>query len=598
MAQGPQDRTTSAFSQARDLEDTVKAVAARFDADAGRYEKLLPSHIKLDDFRNAFLTSVQRNPRLLDADRSSFWLALQQAAGDGLKCDGREAALVIFADDEEDEDGNRKAATTTRGKTKQVVYMPMIAGLRKLVRNTGQVSVIESELVFRGEVIKLWREDGVRHMEHVVNTDPEADRSDKSIIGTYAIVVYKDGTWQAEWMSRSDVEKVRAVSRARSQRAPWQSWYSEMTRKSSLRRLIKQLDKSPEIAALAEAMERDPTLGDTIDGEATEIAGSIAAPPADTRPSRRQQEHTTQRTNEPDPDRVDRQVREMQERKHTQQTTQDPAGDAQTGTTAGTAEATSKAAEPTGQRGTATGTQSPPSPTGGGFEAWAVDASGAEVRPSPYTDAVEFAHAIAAMCRDTPPLMEEIWEANEPAIADACDASEEARAILDAVKTRPTLPATDQGTTSGNAPSFRVTPVPPPAKWIGKPLEDYLTAVRQRLDDCHSTEAAAAQFDADKAVYLGKSMQAETRIDRHYQATVARLSGTPLPSRAETITSDLKKGAKSCGNTDQIKAWDANEATQRQVAELKSLDGGEALYADVKVFVANHVADLRKAAQP
>jgi len=603
------DRTTSQFQRAQQTEDTVKAVATVFDRDAGRYERLLPSHVSLDDFRNAFLTSVQRNPRLLEADRASFWLALQQAAGDGLKCDNREAALVIFSDTEEDDDGATKAVA--RGKPKQVIYMPMVAGLRKLVRNTGLVSTIETELIFKGEVVKIWREDGKKHFEHVTNTAFDANRSDANIIGAYAIVNYKDGTWQVEWMSRSEIDKVKAVSRARSARSPWQAWYSEMAKKTPLRRLIKQLDKSPEIAALDRALEHDPTLGDTIDGEATEIAEGIAARPTETRRPRAAAETSQTQQGQQTSSQADQAKASSTNDKNTEdwrgqhgETTRDPNAGSQTKPkeetvtqerktepkTESTGVTAAKTTQTTAQSSPLTGTPTStgfdpetgeikdgtqPVNTGGAtsdepvFEAWVVDAGGNETTPDPYADALQFAAALTTLCAgQSAEVVAAILENNEGAIADCRDASAPAAAIIDAIKAPK---ASDdeppfgqaQTSTTNVEPLIEVMAIPQTPG--GKPhWPNYATAVKERFDRCQSSAEATAWVAKNKPVYFGKcTIATENQIQRHYDQTLARFStqssGTPATDADQELADKLSEELRTSTSLDSLRAMNQRQ---------------------------------------
>jgi RecT family len=85
----------------------------------------LPAHIPPARFMRVVMTAVQNNPKLLKCTRQSFFNACMKCAQDGLLPDGREAALVPFA---EDDDGKAKADLAQ--------YMPMVAGIRKKVRNS------------------------------------------------------------------------------------------------------------------------------------------------------------------------------------------------------------------------------------------------------------------------------------------------------------------------------------------------------------------------------------------------------------------------------------------------------------------------------
>lgn len=259
------DRTSSYTANQTHQRDEIATIVSTIDRQVDKYRDLLPSSVSWADFRNAFLVSVQMNPRLLDADRQSLWLSLQKAAGDGLKPDGREAALVIFGDDSEDDEGNL-VPSAARGK-KKVVYMPMVAGLIKLVRNTGTIANIRAKLVYNGEQVIISDENGVETYKHVrtIEAGSMIDDSPENIIGAYAVVLYKDGNYDLESMTRRQIDRVRAVSRAK--KGPWLPWADEMSKKTVLRRLIKRLEKSAELQKLDAALEHDETM--TIEGVAT-----------------------------------------------------------------------------------------------------------------------------------------------------------------------------------------------------------------------------------------------------------------------------------------------------------------------------------------
>jgi len=222
----------------------------------------LPSTVSPEKFRNVVITAANMAPDLLDADRRSLLGACVKCAADGLVPDGREAALVIF---------NSKAKDG--GWEKRVQYLPMVAGVLKRVRNSGELSSMIAQVVHRNDTF-LWRPcDPETPIEH--QTPPlTEDRGEP--IGAYAIARLKDGSVVAEVMNRAEIEKVRSVSRAKD-RGPWVDFWDQMARKTVLRRLSKYL---PMDAAPMEALlRRDDGLGQpqgdadagpiVIDGEAT-----------------------------------------------------------------------------------------------------------------------------------------------------------------------------------------------------------------------------------------------------------------------------------------------------------------------------------------
>lgn len=201
----------------------------------------LPSNVSPDKFRNVVITAANMNEDLLKADRKSLIGACVKCAADGLVPDGREAALVLFS-----------------GK---VQYMPMIGGLLKRARNSGEISSIVVQVVHEKDSF-IWRpSDPDSPVTHEVPGLME-DRGQP--IGAYAIARLKDGSVMAEVMSKGEIEKVRNVSRSKGN-GPWVQWWDQMARKSVFRRLSKYLpmDAAPPDAVFA----RDDALGKP-DGDA------------------------------------------------------------------------------------------------------------------------------------------------------------------------------------------------------------------------------------------------------------------------------------------------------------------------------------------
>jgi recombination protein RecT len=205
---------------------TVQRMAAEFKA-------ALPTQIPVERFIRTTITAVQMQPALLDADRRTLLGACMRAAQDGLLPDGREAAFVIFK---------------SKGGTPTVQYMPMIGGLFKKARNSGEIASLATHVVFQRDHFRYVLGDDEK-IEHTPTLG--ADRGDP--IAAYAIAKTKDGAVYREVMSHADIEKVRRVSRAKDD-GPWVDWWEEMARKTVFRRLAKRL---PSSADLEQAFEHD-----------------------------------------------------------------------------------------------------------------------------------------------------------------------------------------------------------------------------------------------------------------------------------------------------------------------------------------------------
>lgn len=197
-----------------------------------QFKAALPAHIPVERFKRVLLTAVQNNPGLMKLDRQSFFNSAMRAAQDGLLPDGREGAIVEFA-----------------GKAQ---WMPMIGGLRKKVRNSGEIATWEAHVVYENDdfLYELGDEPILRHKPTM--TDPGKP------IAAYSIAVLKSGEKSREVMTVTEIEKVRAVSRAKNN-GPWVQWWGEMARKTVARRHAKVLPMSTDLDDL---MRRDDDLYD------------------------------------------------------------------------------------------------------------------------------------------------------------------------------------------------------------------------------------------------------------------------------------------------------------------------------------------------
>ena len=197
---------------------TLKNMSTEFQA-------ALPPQIPAEKFIRTTLTAIQMNPELLSADRKSLLGSCMKAAQDGLLADGREAALVIFRT----KDGPK------------VQYMPMVGGVLKKIRNSGELASISANVAYDKDHFdyELGDEERIVHKPFLGE-----DRGKQ--IAVYAIAKTKDGAIYREVMSVTDVEKVRSASKT-GKFGPWVDWWDEMAKKTVIRRLAKRLPSSADV---------------------------------------------------------------------------------------------------------------------------------------------------------------------------------------------------------------------------------------------------------------------------------------------------------------------------------------------------------------
>ena len=208
----------NAITPAQELRQNLEAMKPQF-------QMALPKHISVEKFTRVVQTAINNTPALLQADRHSLFSACMQSAQDGLMPDGKSSAFVTF----KGKDGVQK-----------VQYMPMIAGLLKLVRNSGELLSITSQLVYEADMFKYYVDEEGEHLKHEPNI-LAGNRG--NLIGAYALAKTKDGGVYIEVMSMEQLNQVRNSSRSKDY-GPWATFPTEMYRKTVLRRLIKRLPLS------------------------------------------------------------------------------------------------------------------------------------------------------------------------------------------------------------------------------------------------------------------------------------------------------------------------------------------------------------------
>lgn len=116
-------------------------------------------------------------------------------------------------------------------------FMASYTGMIKLVKMYSQrpVQNIYAKVVRDGEPFECGVEGGKPYVNHKENPFSNAD-----IVGVYAVCQFDDGGLIYDVMSKEDVEKTRNQSKAKNSPA-WQRFWTEMAKKSVIRRLCKTI---------------------------------------------------------------------------------------------------------------------------------------------------------------------------------------------------------------------------------------------------------------------------------------------------------------------------------------------------------------------
>lgn len=184
---------------------------------------VLPDHVSVERFAQVVCTAVANSNQLANVamtppGRQSIFIACVQCATDGLIPDGREAAIVPF-----------------KGRA---AYMPMSAGLVKLMQQSGTAKDVGCELVYEKEV-----EEGRFHYRQTsegvqFRHEPILFGDKGKPIGVYACIRTPDGGFYIAFCDEAEVMRAKASSSGTN--TPWNGpHHLSMWKKTALKRLAK-----------------------------------------------------------------------------------------------------------------------------------------------------------------------------------------------------------------------------------------------------------------------------------------------------------------------------------------------------------------------
>jgi recombination protein RecT len=208
-----------------------------------QFKMALPAHIPVERFLRVVMTALQNNHKLMACSKQSFFNAAVRCAQDGLLPDGREAAIVPFGEETDDDSPRARSRADLAG------YLPMIFGIRKKVRNSGEIKDLHAHAVYEGDefAYELGDEPFIRHK-------PKPGGRTRPIKYVYSIAVFNDGTISRDVMPIEEVEDIRKKF-SRSRKGPWsvKESYSEMAIKTVVKHHAKSLPMSTDLDRLIHA---------------------------------------------------------------------------------------------------------------------------------------------------------------------------------------------------------------------------------------------------------------------------------------------------------------------------------------------------------
>lgn len=199
----------------------------------------LPAHVKPERFERNLVIAVAQHPKLLNCDPVLVFNEVSKAAALGLYLDPQlgEAYLITGWD----------------GRARCEVPQLRLGyrGLAKLARQSGE---IKGTPYAHEACVNDHFEASLGTEKHLLHRpDFENDRGEVRLY--YAVVKFDDGETDFEIMTVPQIHKIRDRSDAwraykdgKIKSTPWATDEEEMSKKTVLRRLLKRLPQSPEIA--------------------------------------------------------------------------------------------------------------------------------------------------------------------------------------------------------------------------------------------------------------------------------------------------------------------------------------------------------------
>jgi recombination protein RecT len=190
--------------------------------------KVLPKHLTPERIIKVALFARSKSPALLQCSNESLLKAILECAQLGLEPSGPWGGWLVPFNNKR---GGREA-------TLIVDYRAMMEIARQAA---GDIRSIEARVAHEGDEFKVTL--GLRpDIVHVPKFGGQGEP-----IAFYAVATFKDGSTQFEVMTREEVEKIKARSRAKDS-GPWLTDFEAMGKKTVIKQLCKWLPHNDRLA--------------------------------------------------------------------------------------------------------------------------------------------------------------------------------------------------------------------------------------------------------------------------------------------------------------------------------------------------------------
>jgi len=197
----------------------------------GELSAALPKHLTPERLTRISLTELRKVPKLQGCDALSLMASIMQCAQLGLEPGGSLGHVYLIP------------------YNLECKFIIGYRGMIELARRSGQIVSLTAHEVFENDKFEL--EYGLN--EKLSHIPCDGDRG--AFKGVFGIARLVGGGYQTDYMTKADVDKIRARSTSKNSPA-WQNDYAEMAKKTVIRRLFKYLPVSVEIQKAVQNEEK------------------------------------------------------------------------------------------------------------------------------------------------------------------------------------------------------------------------------------------------------------------------------------------------------------------------------------------------------
>jgi recombination protein RecT len=230
-------------TQAITSRQQIANLRTMLDGMKDQIQAALPRHLTPERMVRVVMTAIQRTPKLMECSPGSIMGSVITASQLGIEPDGVLGRGYLIP---------RKNRKTNQMEAN---FMPGYLGLIDLAQRSGKVSWVAAELVFNCDKFEI-----VFGLDRKLIHIPDFDNQDRGVFddkrkdlvglrGAYAIVRYKDGETDFEYMPKAKLDRLRNFSQSKdSDFSPWNTplGIEDMYRKCPIRKLAKRCPLSPE----------------------------------------------------------------------------------------------------------------------------------------------------------------------------------------------------------------------------------------------------------------------------------------------------------------------------------------------------------------